>query len=58
MQIDKAIQLEDGKVSFEGLLSPVELDVVLNVGMAVLLQSGALYLKDPEPQVERSDDNT
>ncbi len=56
MQINKAIQLNDGKVEVTGLITPVELETVLTVGLATLLRLGALNFEFPHEQ-EVSDEN-
>lgn len=42
MQINKAIETEQGTVKFEGELSQKELDVVLGIGLNYLLVKGAI----------------
>ena len=45
MEVNKPIVTDKG-VTFEGLLAPVELDIVLKVGLNTLLRKGALYAAD------------
>lgn len=40
--INKSVELEDGRVQFNGELSPVELDLVLTMGLNYLLANGAI----------------
>jgi hypothetical protein len=42
MQVNKTVELEDGKVLFEGELTQQEADLVVKIGLSVLLQNGAL----------------
>lgn len=45
MQIKKTIETPDGSVTFEGTLSPDELDVVIQTGLSYLFMKGALPIK-------------
>jgi len=42
MLVNKVVETENGSVTFTGELSDVELDYVLQVGLNVLLQQGAI----------------
>ena len=42
MLVNKVVETENGSVTFQGELSDVELDYVLQVGLNVLLQQGAI----------------
>jgi hypothetical protein len=57
MHVNKAIETPNGTVVFEGELEPLELDLVLKVGLNVLLQAGALpfVVKDEASTTEEHD---
>lgn len=42
MQIDKSFEMPEGTVTFQGTLSPEELDLVLAVGLNTLMRNGAI----------------
>lgn len=42
MLVSKSLETADGTVKFEGELEPLELDLVIKVGLNYLLQMGAL----------------
>lgn len=50
MQINKTIETKEGTVQFEGELTGVELDKVLEVGLTVLVQMGVLKPKVSTPK--------
>ena len=55
MDVNKPVITDKG-VTFEGLLSPVELDIVLKTGLNTLLRQGVLYAEDElRRAVENSD---
>ena len=45
MKVKKSLETPDGPVTFEGELSPEELDVVIGVGLNYLMAQGALPFK-------------
>ena len=45
MRITKAVETEEGGVTFSGELVKDELDLVISVGLNYLIKSGALPLK-------------
>jgi hypothetical protein len=45
LQINKTLETPEGKVVFEGTLEEKELDLVIEIGLNMLLQTGAFNLK-------------
>ena len=54
MKISKTIELETGKVQFEGTLDGAELDVVIQTGLLVLLRQGVISSSVVEDQPEET----
>ena len=47
MKIDQVLELDEGKVQFRGTLDKEQTQLVLQVGLSVLLQTGAMpYITD------------
>ena len=45
MKVDKSLEGPNGTVTFQGELSPEEVDVILGVGLNFLMQQGAIPFK-------------
>lgn len=48
MEVNKTFEGPDGSITFQGKLSPEELDLIISVGLNFLLQQGALPIKAME----------
>lgn len=49
MNVDKVLELPDGKVTFQGELSASEVQAIISVGLNTLLSKGAMpYIKKDE----------
>jgi hypothetical protein len=55
VQVNKSLETAEGTVVFEGTLEPLELDLILQVGLNYLLQEGALPFTHKDTVVEGSD---
>jgi hypothetical protein len=55
VQVNKSLETAEGTVVFEGTLEPLELDLILQVGLNYLLQEGALPFTHKDNVVEGSD---
>ena len=49
MEIDTVLELPNGSVKFQGTLEPKELEYVIQMGLNVMLQHGALHISEAEP---------
>lgn len=56
MKINKAVETELGTVKFEGELSQVEFDYVLQAGLNALLVMGAISVKTSADPIEESNE--
>ena len=53
MDIKQTVRTEAGEVTFQGTLSQEEADLVIEIGLLTLLQSGAISFMSPGEEEEQ-----